>query len=48
MSEHEVAFELLKLVLAKEQSAYATAKSHREYLFQLYRECLAVARGKEG
>lgn len=48
MNDCEVALELLKLVLAKEQTEYATAKNHREHLFQLYRECLAVVQGKEG
>jgi hypothetical protein len=44
MSDAEVALELLKLVLEKEQTEFATAKSHREFLFSLYRECLAAVR----
>ena len=47
MNDCEVALELLKLALEKCPDAKSAAPK-KDSLLQLYRECLATVRGKEG
>ena len=46
MSDAEVALELTKLVLQKEEPAYATAEKPREFVLALYAECAKAVRMK--
>ena len=47
MSDTEVALELLRIVLEHEKANLATSENPRQFVFALYRDCLATVRGKE-